>query len=82
MTTQDNSASATYFPPVSRDLIETLRRIFPDRASDLPLTLEALAMRQGEQRVIEKLVGEYERQERDAKEGMNHVLQAKGTRAR
>lgn len=66
------------FPGVPGDLLQALREVFPDRASDAP-TWDEVMRRKGQQDVINKLAGEYENQRRDAGRGLPNVLKPKTT---
>ncbi len=50
------------FPTVSKALIEALRRAFPPLPPDELETLEELRVRAGEQKVINRLIREWEEQ--------------------
>jgi hypothetical protein len=61
------------FPAVPGDLLNALREVFPDRASDAS-SWEEVMRRKGQQDVIAKLAGEYANQDRDAGRGLPNVL--------
>jgi hypothetical protein len=55
-------------PPVSKEILEWLERLFPDRAPDLKHSTDEIRFRSGQVSVVRKLRSEYEAQTKNALE--------------